>query len=165
MMTPLEFARLIDTHGPPLILYARQWCTSPEDVVQDTFLKLIGLRSLPDQVVAWLYRVVRNGAIDASRTERNRQRRESAAASPAPWFVQPEVDGLDAEVAVAALQQLPIEQREVIVARMWGGLSFEQIAELAACSASTAFRWYSAGINALRQELGIPCPTTPSPGD
>src|SRR5437660_241640 len=131
MMTPLEFARLIDTHGPPLILYARQWYASPEDVVQDAFLKLVALRELPDQVVAWLYRVVRNGAIDASRTVRSRQRRETAVARPARWFVQPEVDGLDAEVAVAALERLAVEQREIIVARLWGGLSFEQIAELA----------------------------------
>ena len=62
----------------------------------------------------------------------------------------------------AALERLPGEQREVIVARLWGGLSFEEIAEVAGCSASTAFRRYSAGIDALRQELGVPCPT-PSP--
>lgn len=164
-MTSLEFARLMDTHGPPLILYARQWCVAPEDVVQDAFLKLVGLGEPPREAVAWLYRVVRNGAIDASRTDRSRQRRESAVARPARWFVQPEVDGLDAEVAVAALERLPGEQREVIVARLWGALSFEQIAELAGCSASTAFRRFSAGIDALREELGFPCPTTPSSSD
>src|SRR5205085_756271 len=98
-MTPLEFTRLMDTHGPPLILYARQWCAAPEDVVQDAFLKLIALRAPPREVAAWLYRVVRNAAIDASRTDRNRQRRESAVARPSRWFVQAEVDGLDAEVA------------------------------------------------------------------
>jgi RNA polymerase sigma factor (sigma-70 family) len=163
MMTSLEFARLMDTHSPPLILYARQWCAVPEDVVQDAFLKLVALREPPRQAVAWLYRVVRNGAIDASRTDR--RQRESAVAGPARWFLQPEVDGLDAEVAVAALERLPVEQREVIVARLWGGLSFEQIAELADCSASTAFRRFSAGIDALRQELGFPCPTTPSSSD
>jgi RNA polymerase sigma-70 factor (ECF subfamily) len=50
----------------------------------------------------------------------------------------------------------------VIVARLWGGLSFEQIAEAAGSSASTAFRRFSAGIDALRKELGVPCPN-PSP--
>ena len=80
------------------------------------------------------------------------------------WFVETQVDGLDVQDAVAALERLPIEQREILVARLWGGLSFEDIAEVAGCSASTAFRRYSAGIDALRQELGYPCPTTPSPG-
>jgi RNA polymerase sigma-70 factor (ECF subfamily) len=161
-MTPQEFACLMDAHAPPLLLYARQWCATPEDVVQDAFLKLVALRQPPREVVPWLYRVVRNGAIDALRTTRRRQRRESAAGRPVRWFVEPEVDGLDADRAVAALQRLPVEQREVIVARLWGGLSFEQVAELAGCSASTAFRRFGAGIDALRQELHVPCPT-PSP--
>jgi RNA polymerase sigma-70 factor (ECF subfamily) len=161
-MTPHDFARLMDTHGPPLLLYARQWCATPEDVVQDAFLKLVALRQPPRDVVAWLFRVVRNGAIDAIRSHRRRQQRESVAARPVRWFVEPEVDGLDAEAAVAALQRLPVEQREVIVARLWGGLSFEQVAELAGCSASSAFRRFSAGIDTLRQHMGAPCPN-PSP--
>src|SRR5438105_10440927 len=154
MMTALDFARLMDTHGPPLILYARQWCAAPEDVVQDAYLKLIALREEPREPVAWLYRVVRNGAIDAGRTAKGRRRRESAVARPERWFVEPAADGLDADEAVAALERLPIEQREVIVARLWGKLNFEQIAETAGCSASTAFRRFSAGIDALRKELG-----------
>ena len=136
-MAPHDFTRLMDAHGPPLVLYARQWCHAPEDVVQDAFLKLFALRQPPREVVPWLYRVVRNGALDAAKLDRRRQRRESAA-RPARWFVEPEVDGLDADAAVAALQRLPLEQREAIVARLWGGLSFEQIAEVAGCSASTA---------------------------
>ena len=96
------------------------------------------------------------------RPQRRRQRRESAAARPVRWFVEPEVDGLDAETAVAALQSLPAEQREVLVARHWGGLSFEQIAEVAGCSASTAFRRYTAGVETLRRQLGVSCPNRSS---
>ncbi len=157
-MRPDDFARLLDSHGPPLILYARQWCVAPEDVVQEAFLKLVALRQPPRAVVPWLYRVVRNAALDAGKAARRRQRRESAVARPIRWFVEPEVEGLDASSAVAALQRLPDEEREVIVARLWGGLSFEQIAEVTGCSASTAFRRYSAGLASLRKELGVPCP-------
>jgi RNA polymerase sigma factor (sigma-70 family) len=152
-MTPHDFARLLDSHGPSLVLYARQWCGSPEDVVQDAFLKLVALRKPPEQVVPWLYRVVRNGAIDASRSAQRRQRRETSAAWPVRWFVEAEADGLTADAALAALLQLPIDQREVIVVRLWGELSFEQIAEVADCSPSTAFRRFTAGIEALRKEL------------
>jgi RNA polymerase sigma-70 factor (ECF subfamily) len=154
-MGPHEFARLADQHGPALMLYARQWCSAPEDVVQDAFLKLIALANPPREVVPWLYRVVRNGALDAGKTARRRQRRERAVARPERWFVEAAVEGLDAEAAVAALERLPLDQREVIVARLWGGLSFEEIAALAGCSASTAFRRFSAAIDALRQELGV----------
>jgi len=155
-MTPHDFTRLLDTHGGALVLYARQWCDSPEDVVQEAFLKLVALRQPPRQVVAWLYRVVRNAGIDASRGAHRRQRRETAAVKPDRWFVEDQADGLTAAAAVAALQTLPVDQREVIVARLWGGLGFEQIAEVAGCSQSTAFRRFNLGIEALRKELKLP---------
>jgi RNA polymerase sigma factor (sigma-70 family) len=157
-MSPVDVARLIEAHAAPLVLYARQWCDTPEDVVQEAFVKLVRLGQPPQDVAAWLYRVVRNGALDAAKKSRRRQRHESAAAQPVRWFVEPEVDGLDAETAVAALQRLPPEQREVIVARYWGGLSYEQIAEVTGCSASTAFRRYTAGVEELRKQLGVICP-------
>lgn len=160
-MTPRHLAELIDRHGPALVLYARQWCAGPEDVVQDAFLKLVELRHPPDDPAAWLFRVVRNRALDTARTDRRRQKRE-AAARPARWFVEPEIDGLDAEQAVAALERLPAELRETIVARLWGGLTFDQIAAVSGCSASSAFRRYEAGIAALRESLGVPCPTDPT---
>lgn len=158
MMTPHEFARVLDAHGPPLILYARQWCATPEDVVQEAFVKLVRQRPAPPAVVPWLYRVVRHAAIDARRAELRRSRRENTVARPVRWFVEDDIDGLDAESAVTALQTLADEQREVIVARLWGGLSFEEIAEVAGCSASTAFRRFEAGIAALRRALGVACP-------
>jgi RNA polymerase sigma-70 factor (ECF subfamily) len=156
-MSPSDIARLIDIHAAPLVLYARQWCDASDDVVQEAFLKLVRQSRPPDDKIAWLYRVVRNGAIDAARRARRRQRRESAVARPAPWFVEQDVDGLDAETAVAALERLAPEQREVIVARLWGGLSFEQIGAAVGCSASTAFRRYTAGVEELREQLGAPC--------
>ena len=133
LMTPVEVARLIDAHAAPLVLCARQWCAEPEDVVQEAFVKLVRQSRPPLDAVAWLYRVVRNGAIDASKTARRRHRRETAVARPVRWFVESEIDGLDAETAVAALERLVPEEREVIVARHWGGLSYEQIGEVVGC--------------------------------
>jgi RNA polymerase sigma-70 factor (ECF subfamily) len=157
-MSALDFVRLVDAHAGPLVLYARQWCAEPEDVVQEAFLKLVRQRQPPCDAVAWLYRVVRNGAIDAAKMNRRRQRRESAVARPDRWFVESEIDGLDADNAVAALERLAPDTREIIVAHHWGGLSFEQIGEVVGCSASTAFRRYSAGVADLRKILEGPCP-------
>ncbi|HVK12333.1 MAG TPA: sigma factor, partial [Gemmataceae bacterium] len=56
-MTPRHLADLIDRHGPALVLFARQWCGTPEDVVQDALLKLVSLARPPDDPAAWLYRV------------------------------------------------------------------------------------------------------------
>ena len=48
------------------------------------------------------------------------------------------------------------------MARLWGELSFEQIAEVVGCSASTAFRRYTAGVEDLRKQLGVKWPNRPS---
>jgi DNA-directed RNA polymerase specialized sigma24 family protein len=75
------------------------------------------------------------------------------------WFTPSEDPaGLDAQAASDALQNLPLEQREVIVAHLWGGLTFEQIASLTGGSAATCWRRYSAGLAALRQHMRAPCP-------
>ena len=158
-MGPDLLGRLVDEHAAALVLYARQWCAAPEDVVQDAFLKLVGQTPAPAEPLPWLYKVVRNAALSAARSARRRQRHEAEAAARAPaWFVPTECAGLDAAAAAAALKTLPAEQREVIVARLWGGLTFEQIAEVTGTPASTAHRWYLAGLSALRERLKVPCP-------
>ena len=155
---PDLLSRLLDEHGPALVLYARQWSDSPEDAVQEAFLRLVQQADVPHNVVGWLYRAVRNGAIGALRAQGRRSRREVAAARPdEAWFEPPDGDGIDAAAATAALRQLPVEQREAIVARLWGGLSLEQIAELCGASTSTVHRRYQAGLAALRERLGVPC--------
>jgi RNA polymerase sigma-70 factor (ECF subfamily) len=67
-------------------------------------------------------------------------------------------DALDARIAAEALEALPLEQREVLVARLWGGLNFVEIGELVGCSSSAAHRRYAAGLAALRERLGVACP-------
>ena len=158
-MGPELLGRLVDQYAAALVLYARQWCSAPEDVVQEAFLKLVAQRTPPDNPVSWLYRVVRNAAISAARTARRRHRHEAAAAAQTPpWFADAETEGLDTAAATTALQALPLEEREVIVAHLWGGLTFEQIAELTGGSSSTSHRRYAAGLASLRERLQLPCP-------
>lgn len=160
-MDPDHLGYLLDRYLPALVLYARQWCRAPEDVVQESFVKLAKQTVPPTHPVAWLYRCVRNRAISQSRSERRRQNHEGkVAARTALWFTPAEDPaGLDAQAATDALQHLPLDQREVIVAHLWGGLTFEQIAQLTGGSAATCWRRYSAGLAALRQQMGAPCPT------
>ena len=39
-MDPDHLGYLLDRYLPALVLYARQWCRAPEDVVQEAFIKL-----------------------------------------------------------------------------------------------------------------------------
>jgi len=157
-MTVRRLADLIDAHAAALVLFARQWCTSPEDVVQDSFCKLTSVAAFPVDAVAWLYRVVRHAAIDAGKAESRRQRREEAAARPVRWFDESPGNSIDADQAVAALESLPVEEREVIVSRLWGGLTLDEIARVVGCSVSTAHRRFEAGVQRLRERLDAPCP-------
>jgi RNA polymerase sigma-70 factor (ECF subfamily) len=153
-VSPELLGQLWDRHAAALELFARQWCHAPEDVVQQAFVQLATQRVVPEQVAAWLYRVVRNGALSAARAEGRRRRHETAAAELAePWLAAPEGSRLDAAAAAAALAELPLEEREVIVAHLWGGLTFQEIATVAETSSATAHRRYLSGLQTLRAKL------------
>lgn len=161
VMNPSDLIRLMDEHAAALALYARQWTAAPEDVVQEAFARLARLNAPPQNVAAWLYRVVRNGAISVSRSEARRKRHEIARAAEAPtWFVADPAGELDAEAVANALAALPADLREPVVLHLWGGQTFVQIAELIGQSASTAHRRYLEGLATLRERLGVVCPKT-----
>jgi RNA polymerase sigma-70 factor (ECF subfamily) len=155
---------LMDRLAAALELYARQWCDEPEDVVQETFVKLSEQAAPPLNPAAWLFRTVRHRAINAGIARKRRLRHEAeAAANVHAWFDSSPTGRagalVDPESAQAALAALPLEQREIIVAHLWGGLTFDQIAELVGSSTSTTNRLYQAGLTALRERLGVPCQT------
>src|SRR5262245_44830646 len=155
-MGPERLGYLVDRHAAVLELAARQWCAIPEDVVQEAFMKLSRLDREPEQVAAWLYRVVRNAAMTANRSGRRRQQHEAAAGGMS-WFVEAGDGRLDALVATAALAELPDDSRDVIVAHLWNGLTFEQAAEALGIATTTAHRRYLAGLELLRTRLKVPC--------
>lgn len=152
-MEPERLANLLDRHAATLALYAGRWTPAADDVVQEAFLRLIEADPPPDRPVPWLYRVVRNLALTAHRADSRRRRREAGTArleADAPD------DGIAAEIG-DALERLDDDIREVVVAHVWGGLSFTEIAELTGTSASAAHRRYQAGLATLKRVLDQPC--------
>src|SRR6202044_2915824 len=107
-MDATQLGRLIDDHAAALVLYARQWCAAPEDVVQDAFLGLMARATVPDPVAPWLFRVVRNRAISSARAELRRRRREQDVGSRrSPWFRADPAGELNAEELRDSLAELP----------------------------------------------------------
>ena len=156
-----QLSQLFDRYAAPLELYARQLCGEPEDVVQDAIVELAGQSQTPDDVQAWLYRVVRNKAMNAARTTRRRRQRETQVARErSNWFCVSDSDQIDAQAASAALRQLRLQQREIVVAHLWGGLSFRQIGDLVGISSSAAHRRYIRAVEKLRKQLGLSCQTS-----
>ena len=86
-MDPERLGTLIDRHADALELYARQWSDAAEDVVQEAFVALSRQRVEPEYPAAWLFRTVRNRAINAGTAARRRRRHEARAAlDSASWF-------------------------------------------------------------------------------
>jgi RNA polymerase sigma-70 factor (ECF subfamily) len=163
---PRLLAELLDRHGAALALFARQWDASADDVVQEALIELAALVEWPRNPVAWLFDVVRKRAISHARSTARRRRHESLAAGAwRDWFKSQQRHDADAEFAADALASLPLELREVVVAHLWGGLTFAEIGELTKTSSSSAHRRFETAVARLREKLNVelPCPTKPNP--
>jgi RNA polymerase sigma-70 factor (ECF subfamily) len=154
---PELLGRLLDRHAAALELYAAQWCDCPEDVLQEVLLELVRRGQVPENPAAWLFRAVRYRAINAGRSRRRRQHHEAAAArNRSLVLVAPPDEPLPAEEVAAAIAGLPEDEREVVVARLWGELTFREIGQVTGTSESTAHRRYQEALARLRERIGHP---------
>jgi RNA polymerase sigma factor (sigma-70 family) len=146
--------KLIDSHGGALALYARQWCRNPEDAVQEAFIEFVRQAAVPESPAAWLYTTVRRRAMNLGRAEQRREKHHRRAGEIGiPWFL-PNHDELDRPLEIQQLlTRLSDRDREIIVLRIWGGLTFEQIAELVGPSSSTVHRRYQQTLATLGHML------------
>ncbi|MDB6127149.1 MAG: polymerase, sigma-24 subunit, subfamily [Verrucomicrobia bacterium] len=152
-----------ERHGPKLLLCARQWTRSladAEDVVQEAFVRFWRRqRQLGGEPDALLFTSVRRAAIDLARSNARRGARELLADGglddTGPIFETP-LEGDDRRQAIeSALRQLPPEQRAVLTLKIWGGLTFEQIAAQLDISPNTAASRYRYALAGLRDELTV----------
>ena len=157
MLTEHQIRQLYEQHGAALVLYARQWCNAPEDALQEAMLELMRVSKSPEDPVAWLYTTTKRRAMNIARAEQRRVHHQSLAAEErATWFERPTFDSrrsmLGPRVA-EGLERMESAEREILVARTWGGLSYEQLGKLVDCSTSAAHRRYVAALTSLRRLL------------
>jgi RNA polymerase sigma factor (sigma-70 family) len=158
---PDSWQAWFEAHGPALVLFARQWLRrhpDAEDAVQDGFVRFWRNRDLADDKPSYLYACVRSAALDHLRSESRRRMREHTAAvdnrAKEPLMLQTFSESQDtADVIEAALTRLPSEQREVVVMKVWGGLTFAGIAAALEINANTVASRYRLAISAMRQWL------------
>ena len=130
-----------------------------EDVVHDSFLKLSESRHLlnPKRSLKWyLVACVSNRARDILRRRRHEPvgkdkslSLQSGACSPESAAIRNE----EMQIIADALKQLPYEQREVVVLRTRGRMTFKTIAELRQVSVRTVHSRYRYGLDKLKKLL------------
>lgn len=148
----------LDQHGAALVLFAAQWVPSradAEDVVQEAFVRFWRSRRQVSEPTAYLYACVKNCALDWIRTRKRQSRREeSVARREGEQFFEVALENNERRTAIqAALLALPETQREVLVMKIWAGLSFAQIATALEVSADTAASRYRYALAKLHKEL------------
>lgn len=145
-----------------MLLCARQWTRSladAEDVVQDAFVRFWRhQRHLLGDPQALLVTSVRRSALDLARRESRRHAREERAdgglETRDAWLAPLPGEGDERRQEIeSALRQLPAEQREVLVLKLWQDLTFEQIGAALDLSPHTAASRYRYALAALRKEL------------
>lgn len=163
VISPEELARLLAAHGPALELLARARCRWPEDCVQEAFIQLASQSEAPTDPVAWLARAVRNRAIDFTRADGRRIRHERQCGADRKGWFEPfskSQNAVSSEKLEACLKQLNIDDREIITAHIWGGMSFRQLTEVFDQSSSALHRRYQTALTRLRTLLDSPSTNT-----
>src|SRR6185369_4841030 len=136
----------LDQHGAALLLLARQFVgrrTDAEDIVQEAFVRFWRSRERVKDPAAFVFACVRRCALDWQRSQRRQVQREEQAARPEaePQFAEAEDNERRAAIETA-LRELPAEQSAVLVMKIWGGLTFVQIAAALEIPPNTATSRY-----------------------
>ena len=144
-----------------------------EDITQDIFLKLY--RALPNydpdrDLRPWVFTIASNTVRDHWRMRSNQEAQraanlddEAAHLSAGPERPESELERRERDERVrAAVYQLPVGMRTVLMLRIYDNLSFETIGQIINQSATAARKRYSRALHALRGIIE-PAPVTRGP--
>ena len=144
---------IYDAKAAELILYGRALGLGhgeAEDVLQETFLTLMQMPFAPQKPEHYCVRSFRNRALNYKRTMWRRLTREWESLR---WFERQPDESPEERAAMKALADLPVDQREVIVLKVWHDCTFEEIGGLLDISPNTAAGRYRYGLQKMKLKL------------
>jgi RNA polymerase sigma-70 factor (ECF subfamily) len=137
------FEDLIAVMERPLLYYAISLTGSEDgalDVIQEVWIKVFrGIQKLedPGSLRPWLYSIVHGIAVDRIRRNYAREQAEKVQYEDFQEAEEPSFAGEDAARVHAALNQIGLHHREVLVLHFLEDLSLAEIAKVAGCSEGT----------------------------
>jgi RNA polymerase sigma-70 factor (ECF subfamily) len=156
------FADIYDAHAEEIynFLYYKTFDRSTaEDLTSTTFLKALEhfpkFKSTPGASArSWLYKIARNTVIDYYRTKKKDLHIDET------WDIADTVSlhnsietKLKLEHVLQKLQELPEKDQELLIMRLWQGLSFKEISLVLEKSEASVKMAFSRGLKILRQSL------------
>ncbi len=156
-----QWKHYFDEWGPSLLLFARQqtgYLVDAEDVVQEAFIK-VWKTYAPNNPISksLLYSAVRTIAIDHARSTTRRKVRETTIYeerdTDSDWFQRRLEQNERAAMLEAKVRNLSHDQQEVLVLKIWGELTFQEISETLEISANTAASRYRYALEHLKKEI------------
>ncbi len=150
------FDEVVAAHEHKLVAFARRWVGSmAKDLVQEALLRLWQSELQPGATVtAWLYRVVRNLAIDESRKVRTIG---EAAAEFGVWHHVAAEDRMGLEAGARKVLErvatLPPRQQEVVRLKLVDELSYQEIGDVLGLTATNVGFILNAAMKTLRNEV------------
>jgi RNA polymerase sigma-70 factor (ECF subfamily) len=157
-----EFARLYDRYHEPIYryVYFRVFDrATAEDLTSQTFLKALEkIRTYDPQrgaFGAWLYRIARNTVFDHLRALRPTSDLAEAEDLPADDDVAKRAGGrVELAKIRTALASLDPLKRDIVLLRLWDGLSYAEIAAIVGKSEGNCKVMFSRTVQGLRIKLG-----------
>jgi RNA polymerase sigma-70 factor (ECF subfamily) len=160
----LDFGDYLDgLYGYAMVLSRNS--AEAEDLVQETCLRALrgmdGLRS-GDSAKSWLFTILRNIWLNQLRHRRTSpdlielDAEGNGAAEPADATQDPHADYVsqtEQDQVRAAIQQLAVEFREIIILREYEELSYQEIAALLGCPIGTVMSRLARARSKLREFL------------
>jgi RNA polymerase sigma factor (sigma-70 family) len=160
-----EVQRWYEQYGPVLVAYASSILgerSRAEDALQEVFYKLLkGKMEVTAPEKAYLLRAVRNTALSMARRSGREvvldgeatEHGERTARIGDGWFEAPAELSYWSSKLESAVRELPTEQSEVLVMRIWGEMKFDEIASVLEISINTVASRYRYALATLRERM------------
>jgi RNA polymerase sigma-70 factor (ECF subfamily) len=156
----LDLAGIYANHRQGLFTHALLITRSAEraeDAVHDAIANLCG-RDAVNIVdpVAYVFAAVRTSAINQTRSAQRSQPTDSLFAGSDAQIAAPDAQAIQTErteSVIAAVNELPADHREVVVLRVYAGLTFAQIAAIMCEPLPTIASRYRRSLERLKQQL------------
>ena len=151
-----DLAPLLEPHIPALRRYAFALVRDhdrADDLVQDCLERALSrwlLRRSDGDVRAWLFTILHNLHVDAVRSRQRRGTQLPIDATPAAEVPPDQESGLEARDALAALDQLPEEQKAILLLIGVEDLSYEEAARVLGIPVGTVMSRLSRARTRLR---------------